>query len=162
MNGLDLAIVVIGVSLGLIGFLVGIIRIVVTVVGMVVGITLAGRLSGPVSGLLDNWISSPDLARVVAFGVIFLATLIAGFILSSIVKKVLSLLLLGWVDKVGGAALALVVGLGAVAALLAVLTRFPVGGVDKAIEASLLGSFLVDKFRLLIVLLPAEVSQFRR
>ncbi len=68
--------------------------------------------------------------------------------------------MLGWVDKVGGAAIALFIGLGSLSALLAILTRFPVGGVDKTIEASLLGSFLVDNFRLLIALLPQEVSKF--
>ena len=161
MNGLDIVILVIALSLGLIGFMVGLVKMVVTVVGMIIGIFLAGRLNDPMTSLVGNFVSSPDMARLVAFGLVFLVVMIASFIVSSLVKKLLSLMLLGWVDRFGGAAVALFVGMAAVATLLTVLARFPVGGVDKTIHASLFGSFLIDKYGLLLGLLPSQLSKLK-
>lgn len=160
MNALDIAILVVGAVVAFAGWRIGIIRVVITVVGIVGGVWLAGRLYPTVATLLQTWIEGENLARVVAFVVVFAATLIAASVAAAVIKRILNLLLLGWVDRAAGMALGLVVGLGALAAFLAVLGAFPVGGMDTVIRESLLGQFLVEKYRLLMGLLPRDVGRF--
>jgi membrane protein required for colicin V production len=157
MNWLDIVILVIlGISV-FSGLKVGLIKVLFTVVGIIVGIVLAGRFSDSFAGLLT--FIDPKWAKIAAFAIILVAVLIISGILAAILSKLISLVLLGWVNRLGGAVLGLVVGALFISAILAIWVKYL--GIGDAVSGSALANFLLDKFPIVLGLLPAEFDSVR-
>ena len=78
MNWLDYAFLgVIGVSV-LIGVIRGFVREVISVITWIAAFWVAIRYSPEVSALAADWVASPMLQLVIAFGALFVATLLVG------------------------------------------------------------------------------------
>ena len=93
------------------------------------------------------------ILRIILLIVLFIFNLVG-----TILKQFIKLIMLGWVDSLGGALLGLFVG-----SLLAAAVFIAVGkwastvgavGVQDAIGESALAELLMDSFRLLLLLLP--------
>lgn len=158
MNWLDVIILVIIAISTVIGLKVGIIRAFFAIAGVIIGVFLAGRFSGPLADRL-TFISDAGIAGVVAFAVILIAVLIIAIILAVMIKWVTSAVMLGWVNRLGGAALGLILGAIFCAALLTMWVNFQ--GISSAVSGSFLARFLVDKFPIVLGLLPAEFDSVR-
>jgi membrane protein required for colicin V production len=88
------------------------------IAGIVAGIWLAFRYSAP----LGAWLRiAPEIAETVAFGVIVLASILALGLAGWCLGKVIHLVGLGLLNRLGGAVLALVKGVLILGALLIVL-----------------------------------------
>ena len=155
MNWLDIAILVV-VALGaLLGWRMGIIRGLFATVGVLAGVVLAGQLGEGLGSKLD-FVGNPNGAKVLGFVVVFGLTLVAASILSSILRSVIRLFPVRWVDGVGGAALgAAAVSMG-MAGLGIIAGSSPFGPFGDAIDDSDLATFLADKAPFLLNLLPEE------
>jgi membrane protein required for colicin V production len=158
MNWLDVIILVIIAISTVIGLKVGIIRAFFAIAGVIIGVFLAGRFSGPLADRL-TFISDAGIAGVVAFAVILIAVLIIAIILAVVIKWVTSAVMLGWVNRLGGAALGLILGAIFCAALLTMWVNFQ--GISSGVSGSFLARFLVDKFPIVLGLLPAEFDSVR-
>jgi membrane protein required for colicin V production len=124
MNWLDFVIIA---TLGLgfiVGWRTGLFGAIFATGGLIVGVLLAGRLSDNVSELITDSVSSDTVATVVAYGIILFAVFVVAQLLRLIVKGVMKMILLGWVDTVGGLALGLVMGVVLSGALITVLARY--------------------------------------
>jgi membrane protein required for colicin V production len=153
MNWLDI-VIIIGLLIALFsGFREGLIKILFTLAGGIIGVVLAGHYSDGLAAKL-SFISDHNIAGIVAFIIIILATLIVATILGIIVKKVVHAVLLGWVDKLGGAVIGLLAGAIFIGAVLAMWLKYA-ESVD-AIGGSALANFLLDKFGIVLGLLPSE------
>jgi len=158
MNWVDIVIVLVALGYAFSGFFQGAIRTVIGFIGLIAGIYLAGQFYPQVSAVLfasdPSW--GPVIAWVIVFAVVNIAAGIIGWVLSRVVKAVL----LGWVDKLVGLAIGAIVGLLTCAALLAVVMKY-LPGTDATIAGSGLATFLLDKFPLVLGLLPSEFSSIK-
>jgi membrane protein required for colicin V production len=158
MNWLDIIIIVLIVVPGFIGLKAGIIKALFTVAGVIVGVVLAGRLSDSLAGAL-SFISDPGIARVVAFAIILVVVMIVASIAAKLVKWAISAVLLGWVNRLGGAILGVVLGMIFCGAVLTMWVNYL--GISSVVEESALAGVLLNGFPIVLGLLPAEFDSVR-
>ncbi len=158
MSWLDIAlIVVIGIA-AFMGLRIGIIKAVLTLAGVILGVILAGRFYVALAERL-TFIPQETLARLVAFAVILIGVVLVFSIIAGVLKWLASLVLLGWVNRLGGAFLGLTMGAIFCGALLAIWTKFL--GISDPIAESALATFLLDRFPMVLALLPEEFDSVR-
>ncbi|MCH7843698.1 MAG: CvpA family protein [Chloroflexi bacterium] len=110
MNWLDLVIVIIvGVS-AFMGLKIGLIRAGLTALGVFVGSMLGGQLSDDIGRLFSGIDEGSAVATVISYAIIIMICLTAAAAASVVLRKVVSILLMGWADKLAGVALGLVAG----------------------------------------------------
>ncbi|MBN1161395.1 MAG: CvpA family protein [Dehalococcoidales bacterium] len=155
MNWLDI-ILIIGLALSVIlGIRAGLIKVAFMLVGGIIGVVLAGRYS---DGLADKLSFIPDYgtAGIIAFVLIVVLTIVVAMIIGTIVKKVVHILpLVGWADKLGGGIIGLLSGAIIIGALLAMWMKYGSAGGDVILDSAL-ANFLLDKFGIVLGLLPPE------
>jgi len=123
MNWLDIAIIVVLGVLTLLGLKRGLIKSLVPLVGMILAIFLAGRFYTSLAGRL-TFIDSESLAKIIAFAIIVIVVLVVVFILGSMLRTVMQMALLGWVDRLGGAVFGLAIGWVICSVIVALLARY--------------------------------------
>ena len=157
MSWLDIVILVVLAIGAFSGFKSGLIKMLFTVAGIFLGIFLAGRFSDEFAGVLtfipDDW------SKIAAFAIILVAVMVIAGILASILSKLISLVLLGWVNRLAGAVLGVVVGALFCGAVLAIWVKFL--GIGDSVAGSALANFLLDKFPIVLGLLPSEFDSVR-
>ncbi len=158
MNWLDIVILILIVVPTLIGLKIGIIKALFSVAGMIVGVVLAGRFSESLGGVL-TFISDPGWARIAAFAIILIAVMVIASVLAAVIKWVISAVLLGWVNRLGGAVFGFVLGAVFCGALLSMWVNFL--GIGDTVSDSALAKFLLDSFPFVLALLPAEFDSVR-
>lgn len=158
MNWLDITIIVLIIIPAFIGLKAGIIKAVLSLAGIIIGVILAGRYHEALSGQL-TFISSVDLAKIAAFAIILIVVMIIASILASTLKWLVSAILLGWVNRLGGAVFGLLLGFVFCGAVLAIWAKFL--GAEGPISESILAAVLLDRFPLIMALLPEEFDAIR-
>jgi membrane protein required for colicin V production len=157
MHWLDLVIVAIIAWLTFRALSVGLIREVVTAVAVVGGALLAGHFYSELADDIAFAIEDQTWRELAAFGSIFIGVVVAGQILAALLQRAAALLLLGPVDRVGGAAFGFLKGVLVVEILLFASLTFPVSSdLDHAIDDSTLAPVFVDGFPVLLQILPDE------
>jgi len=136
----------------------GIVKILFTVVGLILGVFLAGHYSGSLADKL-TFISDARTANIVAFILIMIVVMIIAAILAFVIKKVAEKVLLGWINRLGGAVLGLLLGMIIVAAVLTIFVKYM--GINNAVENSWFAGFLLNKFPIVIGLLPKEFDSVK-
>ena len=167
MNWVDIAILCTIVGSTLAGFFWGIIRQAVSIIGLWGGIILAGRLYQPVADLLHGpdgggIIADASWAKIIAFGLVIIVFSLLLGILGSVLRLVLKLFFLGWVDNVLGALLGFLTSLVFVTSLLVVAIVFPVPNVSEAIKESVLAQWVGGFTPVVLAMLPPEFQTFRQ
>lgn len=158
MSWLDLVIIAtIGINT-LMGLKTGLIKTVLSLAGVIVGVILAGRFYLPLAGQL-TFIPQATVAKVVAFAIILIVVMVIANVLATLLKWATSLMMLGWVNRLGGAAFGLLLGAIFTGALLATWVRFL--GAGQAISDSALAALLLDRFPMVLALLPQEFDTVR-
>ncbi len=152
MNWLDIVIIIFLVGSVIMGLRSGLIRILFMLAGVIIGVVLAGRYSPDLAVKL-SFISDIGIAGIVAFLIIVVGTLIVAMILAFIVERLSHWALVGWVDHLGGAILGLLLGGISIGAILAMWLMWE--GPAGAISGSVIAKFLVDKFWVVLALLPS-------
>jgi len=135
MNALDIAlliVVVIGTGIGLAR---GFVRILIGILSLVVAFFLASRYQDAIAGVLTSRHVSETPARIGAYVLVFIATMIAGSLVAWVVGKILKLAMLSWADRLAGGALGLVGALLAAAFLVHPLVASTHGG-SQLLETS--------------------------
>ena len=158
MNWLDIVLIVVIVISAFIGLRMGLIKAVLSLVGTIVGVILAGRYYIPLSERL-SFIPQESLAKIVAFVIIMFAVMAIFSIIASLLKWAASLIMLGWVNHLGGAAFGLVLGIIFCSALLTIWVRFL--GTEAVISESRLAAVMLQYFPLVLALLPDEFNAVR-
>lgn len=124
MNWLDIVIIATWTFGFFVGWRMGLFGAIFSTGGLIVGVLLAARLSDNVSELITDSVSSDTLATVIAYGIILFAVFVAAQVLRVVVKGILKMVFLGWVDTVGGLVLGLVLGVVLSGALITMLARY--------------------------------------
>jgi membrane protein required for colicin V production len=157
MNAVDVVIIIyLGLSI-VIGFARGFIRTLLSIIGTIVGILLASHFYKQLGDIL-TFISNRDFANIVAFIVILLVVMGIATLIALVLRSIIKAIMLGWVDKLGGAVLGLILGALSVSAILAIIVKYT----DvSAITNSKLAAFFLDKFPIVMGLLPGEFDNIR-
>jgi len=158
MNWLDIVILVLIAISTLLGLRTGIIKAALSLVGVIVGVILAGRYYVPLSEQL-SFISQAGVARTVAFAIILVGVMVLAAVLASVLKRAVSLVMLGWVNRLGGAIFGLAMGAIFCAAVLATWVGFL--GAGETIIQSVTTPVLLDYFPVVLALLPSEFDAVR-
>jgi uncharacterized membrane protein required for colicin V production len=156
MNWLDAAIIVVVLWFTLSAFQAGFIRETVTIVAAVVGVVLAGMFYKSLAEDVLLFIDSTTLARIVAFGIIFGASALAGQILAMILKPTVDILQLGIFDQFAGAAFGFAKAIVFVEVFMVIFITYPKWGLKQEIDQSLFGSLIIEKTPVLVHMLPNE------
>jgi membrane protein required for colicin V production len=158
MNWLDIVIIVIIAVSAFMGLRIGLIKAVLSLVGVIVGVILAGLFYVPLSEQL-SFIPHEGAAKVVAFIIILVGIMVIASILAWLLKLAVSLVMLGWVNRAGGAVFGLVLGAIFCSALLAIWAKFV--GAETIIGESGLAAVLLHYFPIVLALLPDEFNAVR-
>lgn len=156
MNWLDIVIVVIILGFALSAFNAGLIREVVTLAAVFLGVIIAGLLYDDLATDVLVFIGNEDAALVISFLILFGAVYLSGQIAAYVLKRTASLLMLGWADRLGGAAFGLIKGLLLVQVLLILFAAYPQLHLDDAIDDSTLAPVFLDDVPVLLHVLPGE------
>ncbi len=157
MNWLDIVIIVALLMPTLTGLKQGIIKAALSLAGLIIGVVLASNLYQLLARVL-GFIPNEDIANVVAFVLILVVVMVIATLVARLLKFIASVVMLGWVDHVGGAIFGFLMGAIFCGALLAIWVKFLGAGL---ITESLLAGVLLDKFPLVLVLLPDEFNAIR-
>ena len=157
MNWLDIVILVPIAINAFVGFGKGLIKMVFTLIGVILGVVLAGQFYDTV-GSWFGFFGNEDIANILGFILILGVVMVIAEILARLVRGIVTVTLLGWVDRLGGAVLGAFIGVIFISAGLAIWAKF--FGSD-AISESAIASFLLDKFPLILGLLPAEFDSIK-
>jgi len=146
MNWLDIVIIVVVVALGIAGLRQGLIRTVFGIAGLIGGIFLAGRYYDELGALLFP--SGAIWANIAAYAIIAIATLVVAGVIGWLLAKLVNFAALGWLDKLVGCILGVVIGGLLCAAVLAIVVKF-YPDMQATISQSMIARFLVGGFPLL-------------
>jgi membrane protein required for colicin V production len=158
MNWLDIVIIIVVALLGFAGLRQGIIRTVFGIAGLIGGIVLAGRYYDELAALLSP--AGATWANIAAYAIILLATLVVAGVVGHFVAKLVHFAALGWLDRLVGFILGVVIGGLLCAAVLAIVGKY-YPGAEAVISQSGLARFLMEQFPLLLALLPGEFDFIR-
>jgi membrane protein required for colicin V production len=148
MNWLDIVIIVVVVGLGIAGLRQGMIRTVFGIAGLIGGIFLAGRYYDELAERLFP--SGAIWGNIAAYAIIAIATLVVAGVIGWLLAKLVNFAALGWLDRVMGFILGVVIGGLLFAAILAIVLHFGdyYPGMEATISQSAIASFLVTAFPL--------------
>jgi membrane protein required for colicin V production len=146
MNWLDILIIVVLILLGVAGLRQGMIRTVFGIAGLIGGIFLAGRYYDELAARLFP--SGAAWGNITAYAIILIATLVVAGVIGWLLAKLVNFAALGWLDKVMGFILGVVIGGLLCAAILAIVVKY-YPGMEATINQSIIAKFLVGGFPLL-------------
>ncbi len=158
MNWLNIVLVVVLAVGAFLGLRTGIIKAVLSLAGLIVGVILAGQFYVPLAEQL-SFIPQAGVAEVVAFAIILIGVMVIAVVLARLLKWAASVVMLSWVNHLGGAIFGLALGAIFCGALLAIWVKWL--GVGSTITESIVAAILVDKFPLILALLPDEFDAIR-
>ena len=158
MNWLDIVIIAVVVITTFWGLRIGIIKAVLSLAGLIVGVILAGHYYVSLSQQLA-FIPQASIAKIVAFAIILVVVMVIASVLAWLLKWAASVVMLGWVNRTGGAVFGLVLGAIFCSALLATWVKF--FGIAGATAQSGLVTILLDRFPMVLALLPDEFDAVR-
>ncbi len=124
MNILDWVLLVLFVLGALWGYKSGLVDGLLTVVAVYVAMVLSGQFAGRIVGIFTDSVESDALSTAIGYVVIFALVFLASRVVAKIIRTTLTVMFLGWVDKLGGMALGLIAGFLIAGAAVTVLARF--------------------------------------
>ena len=157
MNWLDIVIAVALIVPIFTGLRQGLIKAALSLAGLIVGVVLASNYYQELGGMM-TFIPNENVANIAAFIIILVVVMIIAFVLAAVLKYTAKAVLLGWVDRLGGAIFGLFMGAIVMGAILAILVKF-IG--EGLLTESVLAGFLLDKFPIILGLLPSEFDSIR-
>ncbi len=158
MNWLDIVILVALIIPTFLGLKRGLIVSLISLAGLILGIMLAGNYYKLLASML-TFIPSERAAGITAFIIILVIVLIVTAIIARILHKAASMVMLGWIDHIGGAIFGLFMGAILWGALLAIWVKFFGSGL---VTQSFVASILLDNFPLVLTFLPDEFGGVRQ
>jgi membrane protein required for colicin V production len=158
MHWLDIIILVIAAITTFTGFKIGLIKAVLTLVGIIVGVVLAGQFYEPLADRM-TFIEQTNIAQAVAFAIILVVVIVIAGVLAAVLKWAAKLVMLNWVNHLGGAVFGLIMGAMFCGALLSLAGKFL--DISDIIGQSALAGVLLKNFPAVLALLPEEFDSIR-
>ena len=159
MNWLDFVFVVLLIVFAFQGLSEGFSRLIVGLVATIAGLLIASWCYGLPAEYLLPYVSSPAVADVLGFVVVFILIQILGGLVGLLLSRVFKWTGLGWLDRLLGFAFgaikAVIVGI----VLVLILTAFPVKPVPDSVAHSRVAPYLIDAAHAVTYLAPHELRR---
>lgn len=120
---------------------------------------MAGQYYIALADVLPFFSETSSAAKIVAFAIILIGVMVIAVVLARLLKWAASVVMLNWVNQLGGAVFGLALGAIFCGALLATWVKWL--GAGDVITESMIAPVLLDKFPLILVLLPDEFDAIR-
>jgi membrane protein required for colicin V production len=162
MNWLDIVLVIIllvsTVSAAQKGFTREVIGIAAAILGLICGIWLYG----PAGSFLLPYVSSPQIAHFIGFFIVFLACIIAGSIVTAIIRRFVKTVGLSWFDRLLGAVFGVIrgtlLGLAVITALVAFAPAVAANSAPAAVAQSRIAPYVIAGAHFLVAIAPRELK----
>ena len=157
MNWLDILLLILLAAFVLEGVRQGFVRVVIGLAATVLGLFLAAWFYGTAGSFLLPYLSSPSLAHVAGFLLVFIGVQLAGALLGWALAAIFKWSGLSWLDRALGALMgALKTALVGIV-LVMILTAFPIKPVPNSIASSQAAPYLIEASHILVYLCPREL-----
>jgi membrane protein required for colicin V production len=153
---LDWVVVIILLYSVAISWFKGFVREALGLATVVAGVVFAAWFYRPVGGLFKDVVRTENLALFFGFSVIFLVTLLAGFVVIWLITKFTKFARLQWADRLLGAAFGFIRGWLIGSVIFLALTAFEVQ--TERLKNSELAPYFLPGSRVIAVLTPYEVK----
>lgn len=129
---------------GIMGFRDGVVKRVVEILGVLATLILTARFAAAVNPWMMEQTGVPEgPALLITWAALFFAGLLLSRLLATVISKMVRLTILGWVDKLGGALVGLILGVFVASVVLLAVSHVPGGGsVQAKYQESALGKFI--------------------
>jgi len=156
VNGFDIVVLVAAGVLVILGLVKGVIRLLVGIAAMVIAFILASRFHQP---LADLWVDAPNAwLRIGAYVTIFFGVLLTGGLVAWLLRTLIKAAMLGWADRLAGAAVGLVAAALVMALLILPVVAYTPGG-DTVLRDSILAPYLLVVSDLFNRLAPQDLAE---
>ncbi|MDE2764975.1 MAG: CvpA family protein [Chloroflexota bacterium] len=160
MNWIDIVILTVLTGAAIMGLRTGVVRWAAMIIGAIVAAIVSSRAYGsvaPVFTFLDN----ESQQRTLAFIAIFIAVMVGAWLAGNLLKKSMSLLLLGWIDRLGGLALGLIAGVISTVTFVTLLGILPSESLQDSVADSALAAPLLEATSFFRAFLPVEFDDIK-
>src|SRR5215831_2279097 len=134
----------------------GFVREVLGLATVVVAALLSAWFYRSMAGLFKDVVRTENLALFFGFSVIFVATLVAGFVIIWLITRFMKFAKLQWADRLLGAAFGFIRGWAISAAILLALTAFEIQ--TERLKGSELVPYFLPGSRVIAVMTPYEMK----
>ena len=160
MNWVDIVILTGLTGSAIMGVRTGVVRWAAMLIGAVLAAIIASRAYGSFASVF-TFLDNESQQRTLAFIVLFVAIMVGAWVTGNLLKKSMSLLLLGWVDRLGGLALGLIAGAIATVTFVTLLGILPSESIQDAVADSTLAAPLLEATSFFRALLPVEFDDIK-
>jgi membrane protein required for colicin V production len=164
MNWLDIVLLLVLVGSIVTSFSTGLAREIVGLVSMIAALVLAIWFYGTAGSFLQPYVSSPGIANFCGFLIVFCGVIALGAILGRLLRRMMKVAGLSFVDRLLGAGFGIVRGLLiAIALVLALLAFTPGKAPPNAVVHSKVAPYVIDAARVCAAVAPHELKDgFRK
>ena len=157
MNTFDIVLLSFACVLVVIGMFKGLVRILFGLAALVAAFALAARYHEGLADRLTGMEVSIEALRLIAYLLIFIGVMLAGGLAAFLARKMMKAAMLGWADRLGGAALGFAVAmLAAALVILPVVAYSPYG--ERVLAHSVLAPYITVVAELASSLVPEDLS----
>jgi membrane protein required for colicin V production len=157
MNFFDIALLILACVLVLFGVVKGLVRILIGFAAFIAAFAVAARFHQPMAARMD-FINMPDGAlMLLCYFLLFIGVMLLGGLTAYLMRKLMKAAMLGWADRLGGAAVGLVL-----ATLLAALMILPLVAYSprstQMLSESVLAPFISEVTDVASPMVPQQLS----
>ncbi len=156
MNGFDIFVLIVVAVCLVSGFFRGLIREVSGIIGIIAGFYGAATYYPSILPYVADWIAKPWLSKLICFFVLFVGILILVGSLAFLIRKLLSIIFLGWVDRTFGLVFGFFKGVLICSVVFTVLSLFIPGG-SSLVKGSQTAPYLIQVMDVLSELVPENL-----
>ena len=157
MSWLDIILGVILICSLISGIRKGMIRMGIGLVAMVLAMVVAFWSYRSAGALFSDWTSSPTVANLIGFFVVFFGVIMVGSLLSMVLTRIFKWMGLTWLDRILGGAFGLARGAVVATVVLMVFTALAPGNPPPAVGESVVAPYLMGFAEVLSGLAPPEL-----
>ncbi len=153
MNFLDIVLIIILLASMIYSGCRGFVRDVFSILALIGGILFASHLYTLGASFLARWIAHPPYARIAGFVLIFILASLLICLAGSLLRKIIRIIHLGWVDRWAGVAFGLIKGVIITAVVVLTLVAF-LPPKSEILGSSKLSPFFIQLARGATTLVP--------
>jgi len=135
----------------------GLARELISLGALIVGLIAAAFYYPRVGAWFRDLTSSENVSSFIGFMIIFLGCLIVGGVAAHVVKRLIKMAALTWVDRILGAIFGFVRGWALASIIVLALVAFPIR--ENRLARSYLGPYLLAGARGAVLLVPGELKE---
>lgn len=158
MNPFDVVLVVLAGALLVVGLYKGLVRILVGIAAFLLALSLAALFHVELARRFTDGEPPGAVAGLVAYVCIFLAVMLAGGLVALLLRRLMKAAMLGWADRLGGAALGLLAAVLFAALILMPLVAY-LPGTGDVLGGSLLAPYVIAVADGIENLMPADFTE---